>query len=286
MTNDQPKRDPSAIVVPFGKHKGKTVAELLTTDPTYADWVTAQGWVAERFAELHAAILSRGAGTDDTPEHNALQGRFLDSAFCLATLRVLRPARIANEIKSLRNVLASRRKDPAIRQRQNVEYAEAGVRQAMKGPWFVHDWTPEKIQEVTERNIAEAEQTLAEEKEKFNKIQDEIDNLPDLSSYKARVLCQVEEFEYKGVDVVLKWTVEFDIYTETGTLNVELKPSLGDDYPSVMRQMRTLGCRHIVVGTYTGRGLSEPQLRSMFETNGMRLVFLQEIEEALRAASP
>lgn len=81
MTDTKHPDDPSAIVVPFGKHRGKTVAELLTVDPAYADWVTAQGWVAERFAELHAAILSRGAGADDTPEHNALQARFLDSNF-------------------------------------------------------------------------------------------------------------------------------------------------------------------------------------------------------------
>ena len=88
MIIQKPTTDPSAIVIPFGKHKGKTVAELLATDPAYADWVTAQGWVAERFAELHAAILTRGAGTDDTPEHNAIQARFLDDAFRFALLRI------------------------------------------------------------------------------------------------------------------------------------------------------------------------------------------------------
>ena len=57
--------------------------------PSDADWVAAQSWVAERFAELHAAILTKGAGyPDDTPEHNAIQARFLDEAFRLALLRV------------------------------------------------------------------------------------------------------------------------------------------------------------------------------------------------------
>jgi len=41
---ESPKKDPSAIILPFGKHKGKTVAELLATDPQYADWVSAQAW--------------------------------------------------------------------------------------------------------------------------------------------------------------------------------------------------------------------------------------------------
>ena len=71
---EQARKDPSAIVLPFGKYRGKTVAELLATDPSYAEWVSAQSWVAERFAELHSAIVTRGAGGgDETPEHNALQ---------------------------------------------------------------------------------------------------------------------------------------------------------------------------------------------------------------------
>lgn len=28
-----PKNEPSAIIIPFGKHKGETVAELLAKDP-------------------------------------------------------------------------------------------------------------------------------------------------------------------------------------------------------------------------------------------------------------
>lgn len=73
--------DPSAIVVPIGKYKGATVAELLVRDPAYVEWITSQGWFAQRFAEVHAAIISRGAGTDDTPEHNQLQARFMEPEF-------------------------------------------------------------------------------------------------------------------------------------------------------------------------------------------------------------
>jgi hypothetical protein len=48
----------SAAVVPFGKHKGAAVAELVTKDPDYVRWLTGQGWLAQRFAELHAAIAN------------------------------------------------------------------------------------------------------------------------------------------------------------------------------------------------------------------------------------
>jgi hypothetical protein len=89
VTEQLAPSDSGALILPFGKHKGATVAELLAKDPSYADWVVAQGWVAQRFAELHAAILSRGTGSDDTPEHNALQGRFLDPVFREACLRLV-----------------------------------------------------------------------------------------------------------------------------------------------------------------------------------------------------
>lgn len=80
------RNTPEALVLPFGKHKGKTVAELLEVDREYAQWLAAQGWLAERFAELHAALAARGSASDETPEHNALQARFLDEVFRVAAV--------------------------------------------------------------------------------------------------------------------------------------------------------------------------------------------------------
>jgi hypothetical protein len=91
------------------------------------------------------------------------------------------------------------------------------------------------------------------------------------------------DFEYRGVDVRLdarfqKGGEQFRI----DVLGVEIKPSVGDDYPSVMRQMKRLGAGILVAGTWTGRGVSEPQMRAMFEASGIKVVFVQEIEERLR----
>ena len=54
---------------------------------------------------------------------------------------------------------------------------------------------------------------------------------------------------------------------------VEIKPSVGDDYPSVMRQMKRLGAKVLVVGAWTGRGVSEPQMRAMFKAGGIKRRF-------------
>jgi len=235
-----PKKDPSAIILPFGKHKGKTVAELLATDPQYADWVSAQAWVAERFAELHSAIISRGAGIDDSPEHNAIQGRFLEPAFREGILYVLfgRERSMASAKKA---IVADfqRYMNPAYETRDNLKWAE-------------------KCRGLLER-IALGEPL------KLN---------------------TAAAFEVKGVDVELSYRWDFaGEGSYTREVGLEIKPTLGDDYPSVMRQMKRLDAWCLVIGTYTGRGISEPQMRAMFGSSGIRVVFLQEIEEAMRQAN-
>lgn len=212
-------KDRSAIVLPFGKHKGSTVAELLVRDPAYAEWIVAQGWVAERFAELHAAILSRGAASDDSPEHNAIQVRFLDETFRRALIR------------------AHERFLPA---------ARMSIR-----TYYNHDATNEE--------------------------------------YRTGV-----RFEQRGIDVVIDVTIGEHVPMrkpwgensnwERFVLSIEIKPTMGDDFPSVMRQMERLQCGTLVVGDYTGRAVSAPQLSQMFEANGKRLVFVRDIEAEIANA--
>lgn len=82
--------NPQSTVVPFGKHKGRTVDEIAATDPAYLEWLAGQNWLAERFAAIHAAITS-GAEIADTPEHNAIQARFLDLRFRVAFMLAAAP---------------------------------------------------------------------------------------------------------------------------------------------------------------------------------------------------
>lgn len=101
--------DPSNLLIPFGKHRGKTVAELLDADPQYAEWLLTQAWLTQRYSAVHAALASRGATTDDTPEHNAMQMRFLTPLFRASCYLCLQ--------------------DPAL-DRDRVSYVEAGIAHA------------------------------------------------------------------------------------------------------------------------------------------------------------
>ncbi len=238
----------SALVIPFGKHKGMTVAELIERDPAYAQWISNQNWVAERFAELHAAILQRGAASDDSPEHNAIQVRFLRNGFLLACLK----AAIPDQIMAARGEWISTQK----------ERAEAEIASNSR-------WSDEKRKSEARKRLDDINE---------NKIQ----------------LKTKTQFEYMGVDVLINWWFQYpeapsDLYGSCDGIGCEIKPTMGDDFPAVMRQMRRLKARMLVVGEYTGRGVEIPEVREMFKANGQTLVFMRDIEAefaAVRAGWP
>lgn len=268
-TGGKPPSDPSVIVVPFGKHKGKTVGELLVADPAYAEWVTAQDWVSERFAELHAAILSRGAGTDDSPEHNALQARFIEPSVRLTLVQLLCVERIAHKRRECAREDTSSVRSAIATAKDNIKFHEMNVRLAEAAPER-HSFYG-KVEEQKER--------LEIRKKELAELEIQLKETP----YKEWPLLTGVTFEQKGIDVVIEAFFESPgIVINVARLRLELKPTMGDDYPTVMRQMMRLGAAVLVLGTYTGRGVSEPQMRAMFEASGIRVVFVQEIEEAMR----
>ena len=78
-------------IIPFGKYKGRLIEELLVDDPAYLHWLANQDWFRAKFMILHQVIINRGAEPEETPDHNALQVKFLDDEFCLKFLRHLEP---------------------------------------------------------------------------------------------------------------------------------------------------------------------------------------------------
>ena len=95
--SDQPSN-----IVPFGKYKGRSVEEVLADDPAYLQWLASQDWFRTKFTILHQVIINRGAEPEETPEHNALQVKFLDDDFCLRLLAYLDPQYADKAITALR----------------------------------------------------------------------------------------------------------------------------------------------------------------------------------------
>jgi hypothetical protein len=87
-------------IVPFGKYRGQPV-EVLRADPGYTQWLLAQDWFRDRFATIHTLIVNNFGEPSETPEHNALQAKFLDHHFCYALLRRVGPEWIKQDLREL-----------------------------------------------------------------------------------------------------------------------------------------------------------------------------------------
>jgi len=118
-------------VIPFGKHKGRLLEEVMEADPAYLQWLTGQPWFRDRFVNLYQVIINRGAESEDTPEHNAMQVRFLEDDYCLRFIRCYRPNIDEQARAYLERMLPSWIKDaweeePKARLRELLERLRAG----------------------------------------------------------------------------------------------------------------------------------------------------------------
>lgn len=64
-------------IIPFGKYKGQPI-EALREDKQYLDWLTTQSWFVEKYQSIYTLIVNNFTEPTETPEHNELQGKFLD----------------------------------------------------------------------------------------------------------------------------------------------------------------------------------------------------------------
>jgi hypothetical protein len=247
----------SSNLVPFGKYKGQPV-EALAQDRQYVDWLTAQPWFRDRFASLYTVIINNFAEPSETPDHNALQVLFLDDAFCAQFMTVFKPRaellrRFTDEVLRMRRSIVARRKDARSYGSSAGHY-------------------------VAEAN--ECEELLAaydkplEWKIQFDKV-----------------------FEWDGVDVrldvlirttiAMPWfysygPIRFDFVNLDDTAmtraQIEIKPTVGDDYPAILRQMRGNHSNVLFTEKYTGVGATTEQFVKTFALSDKRVIFRRDVE--------
>src|SRR5262245_14402347 len=71
----------------FGKYKGRTVAEVLTGDPEYLQWLCSQDEFCSKFKDTYRDIINYVEDLIDAPERKVMRARFQDVDFCRRFLR-------------------------------------------------------------------------------------------------------------------------------------------------------------------------------------------------------
>ena len=241
-----PTNDAEAVV-PFGKYKGMP-AEVLLADQKYLQWALDNNVVQKYERFYQTVIVNQSGEAADTPEHNALQARFLDDDF------VGRVAKLASTKRHKRWINAAA---------QEVKDVERTI---AKG-FVKHSWDHFRNQEEADERLKEKMDRLEDAQNKYQETMAS----PPLSFATDDV-----EFEVRGFDVVIPWE----------RLSIELKPTMGEDYPSVLRQVTKASPRRmdtgekifVVIGEYRGKAVPLEQVKQIFAKSDVTLLTVAEVE--------
>lgn len=106
---------------------------------------------------------------------------------------------------------------------------------------------------------------------------------------------KVVAFEIGGADVLIRSACaasdtseeQIEFFRQGGsgfltkTWRIEIKPTVADDYPAVLRQMARNRSDHLFVGSYQGQGATEDQFVRIFAASEKRVIFKRDVDAAL-----
>jgi len=230
-------------MIPFGKYKGQPL-EVLEHDPEYADWIAQQSWAKERYPQIVNIIINKFGESEETPDHNAMQAKFLEPSYCVMTAGAMG--------------LFKFRENPLDQVAAIVEFAK-------KHNAEIGFYEPPSVEQLIGRIDLEV---------------DAIDVQFALHSYETAIATVKNDWspkESRSTRIIsaLRWK-----------LKLELKPTIGDDYPAVLRQMRNNGTETLVYGKYSGVGVTEEVFRKFFKSQGIGVISESEIESKRERLEP
>jgi hypothetical protein len=217
-----------------------------------------------------------------------LQVRFLENDFCLRFLRCYRP-----DIDQFAHAELTRRldehrqtaKENAIDCKRRMTNAEERLKDAKKAP--TESWRSQQRQQYQkeyERTKDEMLRLIAANQKLFAQDPIELNYrfTPTFEIQGIDVLLAIEACTTKhGFAVPLRGHIFLSLPREDALrytmLAIEIKPVIGDDYPTVLRQMHANGSCVLLVGDYTGIGATREQFIRTFATAQIKIVFLADV---------
>jgi hypothetical protein len=276
-------------VVPFGKYKGQPI-EAMAEDTQYMEWLTAQSWFRERYQQFYTLIINNFTEPSDTPEHNRLHVKFLNDDFCIE---------VASQISNLvePKVKSKDFEDDGYDVSFHIqslccsgdygcdkgshkciarygETCDEGSRLIRVGG-YNSDFMP---------HVEDCEQCRAYSEHVRYECGD-----PNPYSKECQCAChQKSKHEYciphqqceyschAGKDLMQK-----DIY------RIEIKPTVSDDFPSILRAMKRLkptepesgfvrykSYKVLCLHQYTGEGATQEEFVAFMESQGIKIVWI------------
>lgn len=248
-------------IVPFGKYKGQPI-EVLSNDRQYCEWLMSQGNFLDRYSGIKTLIINNFKEPEDTPEHNKIQALFIKDSFCIAVLK-------------------------------SIGYSIEKISASVHFKNDLHQDVFERYPDDIKNNLKEALK-LCDELKAFDIKVSQVKFETEGADVFVRISLLPQDYYqeiYKKLDKVYyrnkSETIRCD-FTELiwnrfhfniPDLRIEIKPMIGDDYPSVMRQMKANKCNVLFYSSYSGSGISEADMRKIFSMSNIYTSKLSELEE-------
>lgn len=247
-------------IIPFGKYKGKPV-EVLASDEEYLNWLMDQSFFRERYLTLYNVVINNFRDPVDTPDHNRIQVRFLQQEYRLKMAFLLNPNLFQYNSEAINEAMLS------ILSGDDVAHRNRFLR-ALQNPLRL-DWTDFGLRSRTLLGLPPP--TFETYTDVYFEVSYGISFVYDGASYSRRV--------------------DFDKFNHRSRCSyvVEIKPTVGDDFPAILRQMnasmkksRSAGLNAskyiLLVGDYTGTGATKEEFVQFFNSQGFKVVFQNQVE--------
>jgi hypothetical protein len=287
--------------MPFGKYKDQPI-DLVLADQDYVEWLAGQPGIMtmmqKRFPAIFNIITVGSPRTEDTPEHNKMQALFLSRDFQYAFIESV----LGESVYSIAQEVASKRQSEIIAKlpRAHELCGEAIIKLERDIVRFERD------------SCSAASEWVKETKKKLSNVQSVAEKLSNPQNETQEILEPKIQPEFEcGYDLLVRanwpsvrwrfnsrdweigafgheiWALE-EYFAKSIQFRIELKPQIGDDFPSVLRQVkRSMGGgspQHhrdvvyclLVIGTFESAACTLEQVRSIF--GGFRIVTLAEIQ--------
>lgn len=264
-------------IIPFGKHKDKPITELIC-DAEYLKWLSLQPWFKEKYPTIYNITINHTINNNQTktPEHNKIQNMFLEENFCISILDILYKSDIINDFTILYKLLSDDDHKDMIMEIVNKYIKKVDVEFEYK-----YNWDVVLFPEIN-RIKYDISRLVNKEFPNFKTI--------DLITSKKEEITEISSYIYKK-------ELEYRIC-------IEIKPILGDDYPSVLRKMKmqrelmytprierrrngnfyheikhyTDPCIFVLlIKEFNSETTSEEQLVKIFNQSNIKVIFLNKI---------
>jgi hypothetical protein len=317
----------SLPIVPFGRYKGKPVTEFLA-DTAYVEWCKKQPGMLEKNPIIYNIVVNQqitsSSQNSKTPEHNRLQNLFLNPDNLGKLRKLLFKTYLANFEIKLNNLINDEefiRLFGKHKKEDLMDFTYPGkVIFEDKYNWDMCYYTStipiyfklDKTEYKEQYDIKKEEymtKIIEEREERWDRrfITDEEFKKKCEDIYEKRFSDHYEEYSnncYKGF--LRKYFSGYNYgYSSNGMsidlfsdnlLCCEIKPSLGDDYPEVLRKMKTQQSLSdndkkwapseyicykkkylLIIGSFKSKAASREQLIEIFKQSNIIVKFINDI---------